>query len=138
MVVGSAVGTPGTGTVAIQGSPQSVKVNLCPHQVGPCYVTYYESGTVAVTVAGKTYTAYYVENTTASQIAQSLTSAMNSAGSPISATVSGVVVTIKSIVNGADTDYSLSTSYTFGSTEYFSSPAFTGVASGSQLAGGTD
>lgn len=91
---------------------------------------------MAVTVAGKTFTAYYVENTTASQMAQSLSSSMNSAGSPVSATVSGSVVTIKSIVNGADTDYSLSTSYTFGSTEYFSSPAFTGVPL--QLAGGTD
>jgi hypothetical protein len=138
VIVGSAVGTPGTGTFTIQGSPESDKVNICPHEVEPCYITYYETGTVTLAIEGRSFTASYSVNTTAGQLAQSLASAMNSSGSPISATVSGAVITMKSVVNGADTDYPLSTSYTFGSTQYFSSPAFTGVPSGSQLGGGTD
>ena len=138
VVVGSAVGTPGTGTVTITGAPQSTVVDPCHRPLLPCPITYYEVGTVAVVIDGESFTASYVVNTTAAQLAQSLTSALNASGSPVKATLSGSTITITSIVSGAVTDYSLSTSYTFGSTEYFSSPAFTGVPSGAQLVGGAN
>lgn len=141
VIVGSPVGTPGSGTVTINGGPASVTFNPCQNNVYPapnyCPQTIYEGGDVAVTVGSQTYTTGYGEGTTAAQIASALASQMNYALSPIFATVSGTTITIRSIVNGAATNYSLSTSYQYDTTD-FSSPAFTGAASGTSLTGGTN
>lgn len=141
VVEGSPVGSPGTGTVTINGSPQSITFNPCQNNVYPapnyCPQTIYEGGNVAVAVGSQTYTTGYGQGTTAAQIASALASQMNHALSTISATVSGTTISIRSTLNGAATNYPLSTSYQYDTTD-FSYPAFTGAASGTQLTGGAD
>ncbi len=141
VVIGSPVGSPGSGTVTINGSPQSATINFCP-QWGWCPVTVPEFGSVSVTVAGMTFTTTYDGNTTGSEIASYLASQMGYQGSLLSVTVSGTTITITSAINGASTNYPLSTSYTFQSTysgyQFFYSPAFTADPSGSALTGGTN
>ncbi len=137
IVVGSPVGTPGTGTVTINGSSQYIDVNECPgNPYGTCWTTIWDGGSVSVTIGTETFTTSY-GSTTAAQIASALAGLMNYTLSPIYATVSGATISIRSTINGAATNYSLSTSYAYNTT-YFSSPAFTAAASGTQLTGGTD
>jgi hypothetical protein len=134
VIVGSSVGTPGTGTLTVQGSAHEGL--SCPTKYD-CS-TVWEIGDVYVTIAGVTFGAGYSGSTaTASSVASALASQINSSGSPVSATVSGDVITLTSNLDGAVTNYSLSTSYSFD-TAYFSTPAFTAVASGAQLTGGTN
>jgi len=138
VVVGSPVGTPGTGTVTIKGGDQSVTINECPtNPYGTCWVTIWEGGNVSVTIGTETFSTGYGGTTTGAQIASALAGLMNYPLSPISATVSGAVISIRSTINGAATNYSLSTSYNYDTTD-FSYPAFTAAASGTQLTGGTD
>jgi hypothetical protein len=72
---------------------------------------------------------------TSSQIASSLASQVSSSDADVSASASGSTVDITATSDGSQTDYQLSTSYTFNSP--FTSPAFTSSASGSTLTGGT-
>jgi phage tail sheath gpL-like len=103
-----------------------------------CCNVVWESGTVSATVGGVTFSTSYAGSTpTSASVATGLANAMNVAGSPVSATVNSSVITVTSKVNGAVTDYSLYTSYTYDTTN-FTSPAFTAAASGSTLTGGTD
>jgi len=138
IVVGSSVGTPGTGTVTIQG--HAIFGYSCPVgcRLKSCCTLIWENGSVSVTVGGVFFRANYAGSTASTtSVASALASAMNVSTSPVSATASNNVVTITSKVKGAVTDYSLSTTYSFNTTD-FSNPAFTGVASGAQLTGGTD
>src|ERR1700685_3290699 len=131
VVVGSSVGTPGTGTLTVAGHPESYE---------PCYhcALIWESGSVYANIAGVTFSASYSGTTpTSASVATALASSINAASSPVSATVSGSVITIKSKENGAVTNYSLSTSYSYNAGD-FTSPAFTAAPSGSSLTGGTD
>jgi len=59
---------------------------------------------------------------------------VSSSGPGVSASASGSTVYITATTAGAQTNYQLSTAYTFNSP--FSSPAFTSSASGSTLTGG--
>lgn len=137
VVVGSSVGTPGTGTVTVQGNVDGFETCIQGCR-GSCCTWTWESGDVYVTIGGVTFGASYSGDTpTKDSLASALAAQMNGPTSPVSATVSGNVITIASAVDGAVTDYSLSTSYSFN-TNGFSSPAFTGVASGAQLTGGTN
>ncbi len=138
VVLGSPVGTPGTGTATITGSERTAFD--CPPgcRLKSCCTQVWESGSVSVTVGGVLFkTNYAGSTTTASSVASALTTLMNAATSPVSATVSTNIITITSKVKGAATNYLLSTSYTFDTT-HFSTPAFTATASGTQLTGGTD
>jgi len=138
IVAGSSVGTPGTGTVTIQG--HAIFGYSCPVgcRLKSCCTLIWENGSVSVTVGGVFFRANYAGSTASTtSVASALASAMNVSTSPVSATASNNVVTITSKVKGAVTDYSLSTTYSFNTTD-FSNPAFTGVASGAQLTGGTD
>jgi pimeloyl-ACP methyl ester carboxylesterase len=138
VIVGSPVGTPGTGAVTINGSPQSAEVNECPtNPYGPCLENVPETGTISITIGTQTFTTSYGGSTTGTQIASALAGLMNYPLSPVSASASGTTVTIRSTINGAATNYSLSTAYTYN-TPTFTSPAFTPAASGVQLTGGTD
>jgi pimeloyl-ACP methyl ester carboxylesterase len=139
VIVGDPTGTPGTGSVTISGSPQSKSANGCPNSYPyNCWYTIYEGGSVSVTVRGQIFTTSYGgPSFTSAQLASALASQMNYQNSPISATVSGSKITISSSVNGAATNYSLSTSYMFDTTN-FSSPAFAASASGATLTGGTN
>lgn len=137
VVVGSAVGTPGTGTVTITGGAR--QAYSCPTgcREKSCCTLIWESGSVSVHVGGVAFTAYYSGSTNAATVASSVARAINVSGSPVNAAVSNNVVTVTSKVNGVVTNYSMYTSYQYNTTN-FSSPAFTATASGSTLTGGTD
>jgi RHS repeat-associated protein len=85
--------------------------------------------------SNRTHTAGYGSSETASQIASILASAVSSSGAGVSASASGSTVYITATGEGSQTDYQLSTSYTFNSP--FTTPAFTATASGSTLTGGS-
>lgn len=140
VVLGSPMGTPGSGGIAISGFAR-FKLVCAPGCAtcsffGSCQGTQVdESGSVTVTIAGDSFTASYSGNESGSQLASDLASQINSS-SLVSASASGSGITITSRINGANTNYSVGTSYTFDTR--FSGPAFTAVASGSSLTGGTD
>ena len=140
---GSGAGTPGYGTVTINGSPQMQYYDPCGDCGAEAPMT--ENGTVTVTINGQAFTASYYYPMTAQQIASTLASYMNFGTSPFSASASGATITIQAAVTGVATNFPLSTSSTFdpgceGPSGYacFTTPAFTAMASGSQLTGGTD
>jgi len=140
VVQGTASGAPGTGTVTITGSPQSAQVNQCPgNPHGPCMATIQEGGAVTVWVNGQSYSAQYPPNESAASLAWALATQMNATSSLIFATVpgNGNTIIITANVNGAATNYPLSTSFGFN-TSNFSSPAFQATASGPSLTGGVD
>ena len=140
VIVGSPMGTPGTGSVTVQGSPVSQTFNMCPNSYPyHCPATIPDYGTISVTVANETFTVSYGSSSdTSASLATALANAINQQTlSPISASVSGSKITITSTINGAATNYPLSTSYTYNTT-YYSYPAFTASASGASLTGGTD
>ncbi len=140
IIVGSAFGTPGTGTITISGSPQSGTFNMCPNTYPySCWTTIQEGGQISVMIEGFTYgTGYGSSSDTASQLARNLANSINgTSGSPVTATVSGSTVTVTSIIKGAVTNYPITSSYQFGPpSPYFSNPAFTAAALG--ISGGTD
>jgi hypothetical protein len=136
---GTVGGTPGTGSVTISGSPVYAYVNECPGEPYNCNAWVWESGTVSITVNGTTFTTSYGgPSWTAAGLASSLASQIEAqpSYSAVSATASGSTVTIISTINGANTNYSLSTSNTYATG--FSGSAAYGVASGSSLTGGTN
>lgn len=136
---GTVGGTPGKGSVTIEGSPVYAYVNECPGEAHTCYAWVWESGTVSITVNGTTFTTQYGGSSwTPAALASGLASQINAEPpySAVSATASGSTVTITSTINGANTNYSLSTSETYATG--FSSAAAYGVASGSSLTGGTN
>jgi phage tail sheath gpL-like len=138
VVLGASGGTPGTGTITIQGAARSTYLcgpdcHTCSRS---CSTRVYNSGTVTVTVAGNSFTVSYLGTETAAELAASLAAQINL--SPlVSATVSGATITLTSRFNGAQTNFALATSYTFD-TANFTAPAFTAVASGPTLTGGSD
>lgn len=138
VVVGSPVGTPGAGSITIYGSPQSKSMNGCPNTYPyDCWVTIPKGGEVLITVAGQTYAQGYSGATTGAQLASAFAGLMNYPLSPIYATVSGSTINIRSTINGAASNYPMSTSYQYD-TSNFPSPAFTAGTSGALLVGGTD
>jgi hypothetical protein len=137
---GTVTGTPGTGWVTIYGAPVQQTVNMCPNSYPyNCWVTMWESGSISILVNGQTFTVQFGgPNWTAASLASTLASQINSLPpySAVSATLSGTTVHINSTINGANTNYSLSTTYTY--TSGFSGPAAYSSASGSTLTGGTN
>lgn len=137
VILGNPVGTPGTGHVTINGTPQS-KYICRPGCHSPCDKScaelIYNSGSITITIAGDSYYETYSSNESASQFAAALANAING-GSIASASGSTIYITAKT--NGSLTNYSLSTSYSYDTTD-FSSAAFTPSASGPSLTGGTD
>jgi len=138
VILGSPVGTPGTGSITINGGPESTEVCRpgCSCRLRTCYSQVYESGSVIVTIGGNSYSASYSGTESATQLASALATQINS-GSLVSASVSNTTITLVAKEDGANTNYSLAASYTFDTTN-FSSPAFTASLSGSTLTGGTN
>jgi RHS repeat-associated protein len=103
------------------------------------YTTRYDSGTSTITVNGHADTVSWSgSGTTSSSIASSLSSAINAdSGAYVSASASGATVNLTAKTVGVSTDYSLSSSYTYDSTD-FSSSSFTSSNSGANLTGGRD
>lgn len=142
VILGDPIGAPGTGWVKFSGAPQSGTFNPCQNNTYPaptyCPQTIPNGGTIWVRVGSQTFSVGFGNFTdTASGLATSIASQMNYTDSPLSATVSGSTVTVKSSINGAATNYSLSISYAYDS-QYYSSPAFSATDSGPTLTGGTD
>lgn len=134
---GTLGGSPGTGSVTTYGSPTEQTINECPPE--NCWETLWEYGTVSATVNGQTFTVNHGgPDWTSDSLASSLASEIDSQPpySAVSATVSGPTVTITSPINGANTNYALSASWTYGSG--FSGPAATASASGPSLTGGAN
>jgi len=96
----------------------------------------YDSGTCTVTVNGTPYAKNFGQGDTASTIASGLAGVI-SAGSVVSATASGATLSLTAKAGGPSTNYSLSSSCSFDSSN-FSGPSFTAAASGSALTGGTN
>ena len=139
VIDGSSTGTPGMATVSISGESQTYTFNPCQGKSYSCPVTVPNAGTISITVAGQTFT-YDYNTTTSNLLAQGLALVINStAGSPVTATVpdNGTTIYLVSVNNGTSSNYPISTSFTFN-TSYFSSPAFTATASGTNLTGGTN
>ena len=132
VIVGSSVGTPGTGAVTITGSQSCTGYFPLSHN---CMT--WSFGTIQVAVNGYIArgTAYGGTLTNAGALASSMASIINTnSNSPVTATASGAKVSLTTKLKGLATNYSLSTSYTNGG-----SPAyFQGVPSGAYLSGGTD
>ncbi len=141
VTLGDPAGAPSTGSVTLNGGPLSTIYNPCYTPSWPyvsCPYTFYDDGFIAVTVGGQTFTQWYEGGTfTTAQVATGLASQMNSPDSLVSATASGSTITIRSAINGAATNYALSTSYGYN-TEFFSWPAVTATVSGPNLTGGSN
>jgi len=103
------------------------------------YNTIYDSGTSTITVNGHADSVSWSgSGTTTSSIASGLASAINGDSSAsVSASASGSAVNLTAKTTGAGTNYSLSSSSTYDSSD-FSSPSFSSSNSGSTLTGGHD
>ena len=131
-------GTPGTGSVTINGNEQSITINECPgNPYGPCWNTIYDGGGLQATVSSFQGTASWGSGSTSDTIASALASSLNASGSPVTASANGNVVDITANQNGSDTNYPLSASVQGWNSTYFSSPSFSIAASGSNLTGGS-
>jgi RHS repeat-associated protein len=125
--------TPGSASFTISGAEKHVQAPDCPlHQSCPIY----DSGEIQITVNGVNAAASYsqTQNITAAGIAQALANQINATpGMPVTATLSGSAITIKS-PNGTNYGFTLGTDY---DTEDFTSPSFTITPSSGTMTGGT-
>jgi RHS repeat-associated protein len=112
-------GTPGTGTISVSGYEQSDQVSCGTD----CYNTIWDSGTVNVSVDGFLSSAGYGEYSTASQLAGTIESGLNSNSSPVTAMLSGTTITLTAKVNGTDSNYPISTDSRWDNS-IWSSPSF--------------
>src|SRR5579864_8723066 len=125
--------TAGTGSVTISGSLQG-PIYPCGNTSCPTY----DSGQIAITINGftvKTNYSHAAGQRSANQLANSLTTLLNAAASPVTASVSKSKITITSKITGSVSNYPLSTSVTYSS--LFAKASFTATASGPTLTGGT-
>jgi RHS repeat-associated protein len=123
---GSSAGTAPKATVTVSGSEGT-------HDVchGDICVTHYDTGTVSITVSGYVASASWAGGSTSTSLASSLTSQLNSAQSPISASVNGSVITMTGLTPGAYT-IPFSTSVTSPDNDDFAfSPASGNLSGGS-------
>jgi RHS repeat-associated protein len=143
---------PATGSVTINGTEQSIFVPAPPKckPPMPCGLvlsgsTLFDTGTVSVTVNGHTDQARFQSGSTPSSLASSLASTIRTASPYID--YSGVVVnnttppsaTINLVAKtgGINTDYALSSGFTFDQSD-FASSSFNIATSGPSLTGGQD
>lgn len=141
VLVGSPTGTPSAGTVTINGVEREKVItypcNLKLNPPCPPPTVIYESGSVTLTVGNDAYTVGYSGSSpTSSSVAAELAAVINEQ-SLVTASVSGSTITLTSRENGSQTNYCLSASYTFDTTD-FGAPAFTSSVSGPSLTGGTN
>jgi RHS repeat-associated protein len=131
-------GTPtsGSGTVTISGAEQTyTDFNDCTFDANgfETCATAWDSGFVSITVNGKQETEGFGQGDTSASIASGLASQFNADGtSPVTASISGSVITLRAKAAGAATNYSLSVTYSS------QAGSFSGSASGANLTGGTD
>ena len=139
--IGGSPATPGKGTVTISGSERTAQKCVSHGAGGDClrYQTVYDYGTVSITVNGHLESVTYQSGSSSSTIASALASAFNGdSGSPVTATVSGSVVTLTSKTTGSSTNYSLSATSSTGDPTDFGYASFSTTPSGSTLTGGNN
>ena len=127
----------GRGSVTVSGSEQG-PANACPNQYPyNCWV--YDSGSFSVSVNGaQAGTVNYGQGDTCATVAAGLAASINSSSSIVAAEVSECTVLLIASAEGSATNYALSVSAPTYYSGLFSQPSFTGTASGSTLAGGSD
>jgi RHS repeat-associated protein len=130
----TAPATHSSGSITINGSEQKTNPGDCPNHT-QCL---YDSGTCTVTVAGIPASYNYGQGDTGSSIALALTNFINShapINTYVSASASGYTVSLTSVGTGSATNYSLSSSCTYDTTD-FTRPSFTPSSVG--MSGGLD
>ena len=134
--------TQSTATVTVSGTEQSYVDQECQivnRRLVCTYTTYYDFGTVSLTANGYTNSTGYNQSSTASSVASGLATAINNdSAAPVTATLSGAVITLTSKVSGAATNYSLSATSATQDTNDFVSASFTATPSGGAMTGGQD
>jgi RHS repeat-associated protein len=95
-----------------------------------------DTGTVSITVNGFLSSTSFGSSSTPASIASALASGFSASGSPVGASLSGSALTLTAIEPGSSSNYSLSTSVAWNTTDY-KSPSFTATPSGSTLTGGS-
>jgi RHS repeat-associated protein len=98
----------------------------------------YDSGSIWVTVNGTQCSTSYGQNSTATALASSLASAINTCSSVVTASASGTTITLTAKTTGAATNYSLSSGSSTSQPGSFASPSFTVSVSAAALTGGSD
>src|SRR5262249_7841584 len=126
--------TSATGSVTISGAERRRRY-FDPNEG---WLWIYDSGTVTITVAGYTATAYYGGNSTSASVASDLTTGLNNSASPVTASVSGSIITLTAKDVGVSSNYSLSTSSQTDGEEGFTGTSFPATPSGSTLTGGSN
>jgi RHS repeat-associated protein len=121
------------GSVQIDGSEQSECI-LISEDGFSCDEWEYDRGSVSITVGSFTVTSNYTQfvNNTPEQIAADLTNQLNASSSPVTASLSGALISITSKASGSAANLALSSSSS--STDQMNS--FWGTPSGSALTGG--
>ena len=125
--------TSATGWVTITGSIQGP---LYPCGSGSCPT--YDSGQITITVNGFNAVTTYGNTAgqkTSAQLAKALATQLNSAASPVTATVLNANINLTSKLTGTQSNYSFSTQVT--NSLLFSSPSFNATPSGPTLTGGS-
>ena len=129
-------GTLSTGTFTISGSVQQYTHTILCGEGWYCDVTEYDnSGSVSVSVGSFTATSYYDQGSWDGGIAADLASQLNASSSPVTASVSGLTITVTAKTT-ANNSLPLAASSVTYDTQYFSSPSFTISKSGATLTGG--
>lgn len=122
----------GTGTAVISGYEQG-PIYPCGRRTCPTY----DSGHITITVNGFSATVAYSNQSgknSSSLLALSLAGLLNSASSPVIASLKGATLTLTSKITGVSSDYALSTTST--QNVLFGRPSFIATFSGPTLKGG--
>jgi RHS repeat-associated protein len=125
------------GTVMINGNEQSI-CTFFFH--GTCRSYIYDTGTISITVNGATKSTTYNSGSSASSIASDLASAINRDSTfPVTAGVSGALITLTSVQAGANTNYALSGASATNDSADFGGPSFApSFPQGPNLSSGLD
>jgi RHS repeat-associated protein len=124
--------TSGTGSVTISGNERSRRT----YDPNEGWIWIYDEGTVTISVNGYIVTADYGAGSTSASIAAALGSALNNSASPVTASVSGSIVTLTAKDVGVSSNYTLSTTSQTDPGSGFTGSSFAATPSGSTLTGG--
>ena len=119
-----------TGTTTITGIEHSTLVCPTPHSPRSACSNVPDQGSVNVNVNGFVASGGYGSGSTSGTVAANLAAQLNVAGSPVTATVSGNVVTLTSVATGTAANYTFSTTTSSDFSGTDSGPTLTGGAAG--------
>jgi RHS repeat-associated protein len=121
------IGTPSSGTISITGVERSTQICPANTRIHSDCTLVPDTGSLTVFVNGFSVTTNTGAGSTDPSVAAAIATALNTTGSPVSATSSGNLVTITTLATGPNTNYNVSIS---------NSGDFTGTVSTGTLAGG--